>query len=223
MRLLRVSSSGGATFIEGISAQDLAADNSESFTTLAARPACWGARRDGTHSGGVRPGGRAGGGTLAAGKGMRCREAGSRCSTQPWLRGPSCECSLSCKLMHRQRQRKVSCACLGERPERGSSSSLDSRLARMRRNHHSASGWLRRWTPRRERTARTLSLRFSCLGFIGYPHVMNKYRIPSSNLTLFTIFFGILIPKVNNVSFVNMDIYAKVSPRRCGRIRGTTR
>jgi hypothetical protein len=52
---------------------------------------------------------------------------------------------------------------------------------------------------------------------------MNKYRFLSSNLTLFTNYFEILIPKVNNLSFVNIDSYAKVSPRRCGRIHGTAR
>lgn len=39
---------------------------------------------------------------------------------------------------------------------------------------------------------------------------MNKYRLLSSNLTFFTKYFEILIPKVNNLSFVNIDSYAKV-------------
>ena len=42
---------------------------------------------------------------------------------------------------------------------------------------------------------------------------MNKYRLLPSNLTLFTNYFEILIPKVNNLSFVNIDSYAKVSPK----------
>lgn len=52
---------------------------------------------------------------------------------------------------------------------------------------------------------------------------MNKYRLLSSNLTFFTNYFEILIPKVNNLSFVNIDSYAKVSPRRSGKIHGTAR
>ena len=136
-----------------------------------------GAHSGGARSGGVRPVSRADRWTLAAGRGTRDAEACSRL-TQPWLRGPSCECSLPGKLMNAQRHGRVGWE--GGRQGSQGPASASSR-ARMCWNHSLAIGWLR--CAASGCPGLVLDLSFSSHCFIGYPHVINRYRLSHGDLT----------------------------------------
>ena len=140
---------------------------------------------------------------------MRPREACSLSFSQPRLRRASCECSLPCKFVDCQRHGNVACAGSCERPEGGAAAApVSSSSAAMRRNHQRASGRFLRITPLRALGVLSLKDRFSCLCVIGYPHLIYRYLLRISDLTVSRIFLK--KSPVNKLCFVNRSFWPSI-------------